>query len=156
MNAKTVYERIDIYSDTGLAYDFFVSHKALIEGMMFGASLTNVGKQMNLYNDPFDLPTAYRFGISYVPESSFFKKRVSLAGDVFIPKDTNGKAHVGVEYKIIQEFTLRLGQKINYDLYGFTAGFGVVLNNFSLDYAYQDMIIEGFDIGHKFSVKLVW
>ena len=154
-NAKLIYERIDIYSDSGLAYDLFISHKALIDGMMFGASLTNIGKQMNLYNEPFDLPTAYRLGAAYTPTQGPLN-RFTYAADFLHPNDTKAKAHLGVEYQIVPEFTLRLGSKINYDLYGMTAGFGVLVNNFSLDYAYQDMTIDGFEVGHKFSLNMVW
>ncbi|MBU8871476.1 MAG: PorV/PorQ family protein [Gemmatimonadales bacterium] len=156
MNAKLVYERIDFYSDTGMAYDFFMSHKALIEGMMFGASLTNVGKQKNLYDGPFDLPTAYKFGYAYTPNDLFLQENVTFAGDIFIPKDTSAKVHVGCEYRVVPELTLRVGSKINYDLYGLTAGFGVALKNFNLDYAYQDMIVDGFEVGHKFALNMVW
>ena len=156
MNAKIVYERIDIYSDTGMAFDFFVSHKALIEGMIFGASLTNVGGQMNLYNEPFDLPTAYKVGMAYTPGGGFLNDRVTLAGDLFLPEDTNAKAHLGMEFKVISEFTLRVGSKINYELYGVTAGFGIRKGSFGLDYAYQDMKISGFDQGHKFALDMIW
>ncbi len=156
MNVKLVYERIDIYSDTGIAYDFFFSHKALIEGMIIGASLTNFGKQMNLYNQPFNLPTASKVGIAYTPAAEFLGERVSLASDLFIPQDTSAKVHVGGEYRVIPEFSLRLGSKINYDLYGFTAGFGVKIQNIQLDYAYQDMVIDDFEVGHKFSLNLLW
>lgn len=156
MNAKLVYQRIDFYSDTGMAYDFFVSHRALIKGLMFGASLTNLGGQMNLYNEPFDLPTAYRVGLAYTPWDTFLGERVTLAGDLFVPQDTNAKAHVGVEYRLLPEFTLRVGTKINYDLYGMTAGVGFQVGFMRLDYSYQDMTIGGFDEGHKFALDMVW
>jgi len=35
---KFLNERIDVYSDTGMAFDFFLSHKAMIEGLTIGAS----------------------------------------------------------------------------------------------------------------------
>lgn len=67
MTAKLVYEKIDLYSDTGFAFDFFVSHKAVVDGLVFAASATNVGGQMNLKDEPFDLPTAFRVGGSLRP-----------------------------------------------------------------------------------------
>ena len=157
MNAKIVYERIDIYSDTGTAYDLFISHRALIEGLRFAASWTNLGGQMNLYDQPFDLPTAYRVGASYAPARGILKDRVNFAAELFLPQDTNAKAHLGVEYNLVPAFALRVGYKANYDLYGLTAGFGVRLaEGFDLDYAFQEMTIDGFDPGHKFSLNMVW
>ena len=55
--AKMVYEKIDVYADTGFAFDLFVTHQAVIDGLVFAASVTNLGGQMNLNDQPFDLPT---------------------------------------------------------------------------------------------------
>ncbi len=157
VNAKMIYERIDIYSDTGLAADLFIAHEALIPGLRFAGSWTNVGGQMNLYNDPFDLPTAWKFGAAYIPDRGPLQDKLTIAGDLFLPEDTNAKAHLGVEYRLLPVIALRLGSKINYDLYGLTAGFGIQMwEGATLDYAYQDMTIDGFDQGHKFAMNLVW
>ena len=157
VNVKLVYERIDIYSDTGLASDFFIAHEAIIPGLRFAGAWTNVGGQMNLYNDPFDLPTAWKFGASYTPDRGPLRDKLTVAGDIFLPEDTNAKAHVGAEYRLLDLIALRLGSKINYDLYGLTAGFGIRMwEGGTLDYAYQDMTIDGFDQGHKFALNLLW
>ena len=112
---------------------------------------------MNLWEKPFDLPTAYRFGASYEPARGILKDRTTFAAELFVPQDTNAKAHVGAEYRIVPAFALRAGYKINYDIYGVTAGFGVRLQEgFELDYAYQEMTESGFDPGHKFALNMVW
>ena len=153
--AKMIYERIDLYSDTGFAFDFFVTHKSMIEGLIFAASATNIGGQMNLRNEPFDLPTAYRLGMAWSP-AEILGDRLTFTGDVVFPNDTNEKAHVGAELRIIPELTLRAGTKINYDLQGWTAGAGFRAGVLGIDYAYEDTKIEGFDSGHKFSLNLHW
>jgi hypothetical protein len=71
--AKFIYETIDLYSDSGLAFDLFLTHRALIDGLVFGASLTNVGGQMTLREEPFDLPTAVRVGAAWTPTSDLLK-----------------------------------------------------------------------------------
>lgn len=157
LNGKLVYERIDIYSDTGMALDLFATHEAIIPGLRFAGSWTNIGGQMNLYNDPFDLPTAWKVGAAYTPDRGILANNVTLAGDLFFPEDTNAKAHVGLEYRPLDLLALRVGTKINYELYGMTAGFGIrAWEGGTLDYAYQDMTIDGFEKGHKFSLNLVW
>ena len=45
-----------------------------------------------------------------------------MPGDVVFPNDTNEKAHVGAEYRLLPEFSLRVGTRINYDNQGLTAG----------------------------------
>ncbi len=155
VNAKMVYQKIDIYSDTGLAFDFFVTHKTLIDGLMFAASVVNVGGQMNLDDGPFDLPTAARVGAAWSPVGVGGGK-LTFTGDVLFPNDTNEKAHVGAEFRLLPEFSLRAGTRINYDNQGLTAGAGFRTGILGVDYAYGESIIEGIDDGHKFSLNLVW
>jgi len=156
VTAKFIYEKIDIYSDNGMAFDFFLTHKAMIEGLVFGASATNLGGKLNLNAEPFKLPTAFRVGASWTPVSQFFQEKVTVAGDVVFPNDTQEKAHVGAEFRIIPEFSLRAGTRINYTNQGLTAGAGFRAGVLGVDYAYEESTVEGFDDGHKFSLNLVW
>lgn len=156
VNAKMIYEKIDIYSDTGFAFDFFLTHKAVVEGLVFGASLTNVGSDMMLKDEAFKLPTAVRVGVGWTPEGDFFKKKLVLSGDVIFPNDTKEKANLGGEFKLIPEFALRLGTRINYTNQGLTAGAGFRTGVLGIDYAYSSSTVEGVDDGHKFSLDLVW
>jgi hypothetical protein len=156
VNAKFLYERIDIYSDTGFAFDFFLTHKAVIEGLVFAASATNVGGKVNLNEEPFKLPTAFRLGAAWTPAEATLQSRLSITGDVVFPNDSADKAHVGAEYQLIPEFALRLGTRINYENQGLTAGAGFRTGVLGVDYAYEESTVEGFDDGHKFSLNLVW
>jgi len=156
VTAKLIYEKIDIYSDVGFAFDFFLTHKALIEGLMFAASATNVGSKINLKDEPFNLPTAFRVGAAWTPVGDFLQEKLTLAGDVVVPNDTKEKAHIGVEFNLIPEFSLRAGTRINYENQGLTAGAGFRAGVLGVDYAYEESTVEGFDDGHKFSLNLVW
>jgi hypothetical protein len=156
VTAKFLYERIDIYSDTGFAFDFFVTHKAVVEGLRFALGVTNVGGKMNLKDEPFKLPTTIRGGVAWTPTGDTFKERLTLTGDVVAPNDTNEKAHVGAEYRLVPEFALRLGTRINYENQGLTAGAGFRAGILGVDYAYGESKVDGFDDGHKFSLNLIW
>ena len=154
--AKLIYEKIDFYADTGFAFDLFLTHKAAIDGLTFAGSLTNLGKQMNLKDEPFDLPTAVRLGAAWVPGYSAFQGKLTVAGDILMPKDTTEKAHAGAEVRLVPELALRAGTRLNYDSQGLTAGLGFKVGMLALDYAYQDMTEEGFEDGHKISLDFVW
>jgi hypothetical protein len=157
MTAKMVYEKIDLYSDTGYAFDFFITHKAMIEGLVFAASATNMGSDMNLYVEAFPLPTAYRLGAAYTPVAEGLLGRLTLAGDISFPNDTQNKGHFGAELELLPELVLRGGTRVNYDSQGWTAGAGFKpLRNLVVDYAYQNSKTEGFDDGHKFSLTATW
>lgn len=156
LTAKFLYETIDLYSDSGLAVDLFVSHRALIEGLVFGASLTNVGGQMNLRSDPFDLPTAARIGAAWTPSGALLAGRLTLAGDVVFPNDSAEKAHLGAEYRLLGEFALRAGTRVNYENQGLTAGAGFRAGRLGVDYAFEESKVTGFEDGHRFSLAVAW
>lgn len=155
LNTKLAYQKIDMYSDSGLVFDFFITHHSLIEGLTFAASATNIGGQMNLKDQPFDLPQAFRVGMAWSP-AHLAAGRLTVTGDLVFPNDTKEKAHLGLEWRLIPELTLRGGTKVNYDLQGWTAGAGFRTGVLGIDYAYEDTKIEGFDAGHKFSLNLFW
>jgi hypothetical protein len=156
-NAKLIHSEIDLYSDTGLAFDVFVSHKAMIEGLVFGASATNMGGDMVLYEDVIPLPTAYRVGAAYTPQVEGLLGRTTLVGDISFPNDANEKGHFGFEAEIIPELVLRGGTRVNYEIQGWTAGAGFrPLPRLALDYAFQNSKLDGVDDGHKFSLVLNW
>ncbi|MBM4131548.1 PorV/PorQ family protein [bacterium] len=156
VNAKFVYQTIDLYSDSGLALDAFLTHHALVEGLVFGASLTNLGSQMNLRDNPFDLPVAARIGAAYTPAATALRDKVTLAADMVFPNDTTEKAHVGVEYRLLGEFALRAGSRLNYQNQGLTAGAGFRTGRLGIDYAFEESKVSGFDDGHKFSLVVAW
>ncbi|MFO7608137.1 MAG: PorV/PorQ family protein [Candidatus Krumholzibacteriia bacterium] len=153
--AKMVYERIDIYSDTGFALDLGITHRAVIDGLLFAATVTNLGGQMNVKDQPFDLPTAVRLGAAWSPVTAVGGK-LTLAGEVLMPNDSTEKAHLGGEYRLLPELALRVGTRVNYESQGLTAGAGFRTGRLGVDYAFSDWTTEGFDDGHKFSLRLVW
>jgi hypothetical protein len=155
VTAKLVYEKIDIYDDKGFAFDFSLSHMSVIEGLRFGAALTNVGGQMQLKDQPFDLPTALRLGAAYTPAAEGLLGRLTLAGDVLMPNDTTEKAHLGAELGILPELAIRVGTRVNYESQGLTAGAGFRVGRLGVDYAYSDWTND-LDDGHKFSLSITW
>lgn len=155
VTTKFVYERIDVSSASGLAFDLGVTHRAVIDGLVFAAAVTNLGGQLTLEDESFDLPRTIRVGADWSP-TDFASGKLTFAGDVLFPVNGTEKAHVGAEYRMLPEFSLRFGSRINYESQGLTAGAGFRAGRVGVDYAYSDMTTEGFDDGHKFSLGFVW
>jgi hypothetical protein len=150
---KFLHEEIDVYSGSGYAFDFSLAHKAIIDGLWFGASITNMGADFTLYENAYKLPTAIRFGFRYDPQIPLFANRVSIAGDIISPNDGNQKAHIGLEYRLVSALALRAGSKINYESQGVTAGAGFTAGNMIVGYAFEDMVND-IDPSHRFSLEL--
>lgn len=155
VQAKFLYEKIDIYSDSGVAFDVFLAHRStVVPGLSVGASATNFGGQMNLNQEPFDLPLMFTLGAAYEPQSGALANHLVVAGDLALPNDGNAKAHLGAEVKPVPEFALRAGYRLNYDSQGLTAGAGFMYGVVGLDYAYEDITDDAFESGHKFSLRV--
>ncbi len=150
---KILHEEIDAYGDTGVAYDLAVIHRAVIEGLYFGASVTNFGPDMTLDAVPYQLPTAVRVGFGYDPADPLFAGKVTLAGDIIFPNDGNEKAHAGLEYRLTPDLALRLGTRINYESLGMTAGCGFHRGRLTVGYAYEDAKND-LDPSHRIDLQI--
>lgn len=152
--AKVVYEKIDIYSGTVLLFDLYGTWRvARLPGLDLGVSATNLGGQMTINSEPFDAPQTITVGMAYSPVSGPLAERVVLAGDVGFFNDGNEKAHLGGEFRLVEQLALRLGYRINYENQGLTAGAGLRVREFGLGYAYENMSDDALDPGHRFSLE---
>jgi len=155
VGVKLLHEEIDIYGGSGLAYDVFLAHKALVEGLWFGASVTNLGSDLTLDAVPYKLPTAARLGMSWEAQQGILANRLALTGDVIFPNDGNNKAHVGAEFHVAPALSLRMGSKINYESQGLTFGAGFRRGELEVDYAFEDMKND-LDPAHRFTVRFLF
>lgn len=136
---KYLYERIDAYSASGLALDIGITHQSKIPGLTLAAAVANLGDPMTLKEEAYDLPLTVRFGASLTPqlEQESLWENLTLAADVLLPNDGNGRYHLGGEFRLNPYFALRGGYRGNYDTYGFTAGAGFRKGVLAVDYAYM-------------------
>jgi len=155
VGAKLLHEEIDIYGGTGLAYDLFISHKALIRGLWFGASYTNFGPDMTIDREPYPLPTALRLGLAWDPQMEWLADKLTFAGDLIFPNDGNEKAHIGMEYRLVSALSLRVGTKVNYESQGMTFGAGFRRHDLEVGYAFEDMTND-FEPAHRFSLRILF
>lgn len=128
--------------DIGATYDF------LNHGIRFGATMTNISREIKYERESakFPLPFAVSFSLGMSPLT--FSDIDTDLHDLFIgfesihPRDFKEKMKFGAEYTYAQLFILRSGYMYNYDERGLTFGLGVKKQmqgmNFRMDYAYQD------------------
>jgi len=68
---------------------------------------------------------------------------------------------MGLEYIFLNKFSLRVGERLNYDSDGFTIGGGAFLPlsddvEISVDYAYQEQDFGFSTEVHRFSIGLIF
>ena len=113
--------------------------------LRFGMSIRNFSNQSDYFDQRFELPLTFDFGIamdllSLAPSSPGMDRNseLTLALDWQHPRDFGERLHAGLEYGFADTFFLRSGYKFNYDSESFTAGLGVKagLSGYGLDVGY--------------------
>jgi len=124
----------DYAADIGIMLD-----KSLLDGFNFGITVQNLGSGIKFLQESSPLPQTLRFGLSTLR----FHDHLLTALDYSLPNDNTGTIHAGIEYKINSAFILRggyqstPGNNLKVDgLKNVSAGVGINIRNFDLDYAF--------------------
>ncbi len=180
ITAKYVSEQLSLESASAVAVDigsiFIMSYKY---NFRMGIALSNFGSDMRMdgldletsvstdnskqvearlktYSWP--LPLIFRVGLA-ADLISTDQHRLTIAADVYDPRDYKARENVGMEYAFKSMFFVRGGYKLNYDEDSFSAGVGFNykvqgVGNIVFDYSFSDMgrlnNITRFSIGLSF------
>jgi len=149
---KYLYE--SFYSDeaSGLAFDFGLSYKNLIDGLTLGASYKNLGSMNSLRTQSTELPQDLSLGAAY--ELYFGNLRLTAIGGVKnYLQEEKSHSHVGGEFSYKENFFVRIGYVSGYDAKNLSTGFGVIWNNLNIDYAYVPI---KFGLGDSHIISLIY
>ncbi len=133
--AKFIYEKIDIYSATGVAFDLAAKYNSDRGRFGAGIMLQNIGVQLSsLGTRKDDLPTTVRSGVSFKPKGI----PLTLTSDLILPFDNDLIFAFGADY-------------VNYSPFYIRAGW----NSFGSNYKAtgNDTSFEGLSLGCGFDVK---
>lgn len=148
---KYVGQEIDGVSAHAAAVDLGALYRPEGSRARFGAALTNFGTKIKFRDDAFPLPLTFRAGASVELQDA----PVLLAAQADFPNDAGASLRLGAEYRAAENFRLRAGYKTSSSedrdailgkelggdssgvssLFGFFAGIGLYLGDFTMDYA---------------------
>lgn len=137
ISLKYLYENIYTDDAAGVAFDFGLHWKGLVEGLSFGTSFRNFGDMNNMRNASTVLPSDLRIGSAYdfsIPTANF--NFTVLAGFQKYTKEDESHFHFGGEAVYFSTFAVRIGYITDYDSKSITTGFGLNWKGLDLDYAY--------------------
>lgn len=147
--AKYIQQDIDNFSGQSAAADLGLYWRRGDGPLSLGLSVLNVGDKLKTGRRADPLPIAIRFGAAWrvLPE------RFTISGDVVkVSGDDDLQGHVGGEYWIASVLALRVGYSSVSDAgTGFTAGVGVRVDRFGLDYAFADE--DDLDNAHRIAIN---
>jgi tetratricopeptide (TPR) repeat protein len=150
-NLKVIYQKIGTDNAVSYAGDLGVSIRSGLPGFKAGITLTNIGTNINFMNNSFSLPTKIQAGLGY----SLLRNRASIGFDIIKPLKDDIQLCVGGQGLLMDRISLRAGYQSGFGhedgLTGLTAGLGVILDKFSIDYAFQTYGVLG--LTHSFSLS---
>ncbi len=134
---KYLYE--GLYSDeaTGFGFDFGVSYQQLIPKLNLGLSIRNLGSMNKLRNVETELPKDLRFGASYDFDLQELNSKIIVIAGInkYLNED---EICTGFAADVIYDnlLSLRIGYLSGIEARSISAGFGILWNNFKIDYAF--------------------
>lgn len=155
--AKYITRRLDNLSGDGFAFDLGLRYRVL-PTLTLAASVLNLGPDIHM-PDPESLPTVANLGAAWtLVEEPLHSLTVAVNGALCAATNTQ-QLGFGAEYWYRGQFALRAGyladsldRTLNSD--GFSAGAGVKVSFFQLDYAFQPFNTLG--MVHRVSGILRW
>lgn len=136
---KIIQERLADEEASGMGLDVGVLYVPGIDlyggKIRLGGTLQNVGMGLKFIEEAAALPTLLRLGAAY---SHLVMGKELISGlDIEVPRDNEMNMRIGIEYKVMELLSLRLGYRGGQDIgSGIRFGFGVDTGNVGIDYAY--------------------
>lgn len=114
--------------------------------LRLGMSLRNFSNEEAYRVETFPLPMTFRVGMAMdvmKPFSASSQHSLTMAADFIHSRDYSERVNLGAEYGFSDQFFLRGGYKVNYDLESFALGAGVKVDaagmKAKVDYSYVHM-----------------
>jgi hypothetical protein len=156
--ARYIQENLELESASGWSADVGTCYNSGYRNFKIAMVITNFGPDFKYLVKGFPLPINFKFGAA-IDVVSGGPHLLTLAAEGNHPADNLEKYNVGLEYVFQNKFSLRIGERLNYDSDGLTAGGGLRLPiggdmDLSVDYAYQDF--GWLTQVHRFSIGLAF
>ena len=131
LSLKFVQESIEDESASGFCFDIGVQRN--IDDFSFGISANNIGPKIKFIEKEESIPLALSAGSNWQPQNL----PVLVAADLKMPSGNDIEFGLGSEYTVKEMLSIRAGYRMaNDNRDGFSAGLGIMVSDFTLDYAY--------------------
>ncbi|MEW5923908.1 MAG: PorV/PorQ family protein [Candidatus Zixiibacteriota bacterium] len=158
LTVRYIQESLELEKASGWSADVGTCYNSGYRNFKIAMMISNFGPDMKFIKEEFPLPMNFKFGAS-IDVLSSDNHVLMFAAEGAHPSDNEEKYNIGLEYWFMDKFSIRAGERFNYDSDGFTAGGGLVLPisgnmDLSVDYAYQEF---GYlNEVHRFTLGLVF
>lgn len=138
VNVKFLREQIDDKKAQAIAFDFGGRYNVPNSQLTLGVNLQHLGTKVKFVEESFDLPLNVKLGVAY----KLLDNSIAVAADLNRPWDNDVNIGLGIEYTPITQFHLRSGYRYSLGgndlgaVSGLTAGLGLSIESYQIDYAF--------------------
>lgn len=150
INLGVMYQKLDTASSLGVNSDIGVSILPPIEESKVSLSLRNFGSATKTKDQSELLP--YSFELDFFKAFDVMNQKLEIEVSGIKSADSDLRMVLGAELKLMQHLALRTGYKFNYDAENLTAGLGISISRFQIDYGYA-AFNEGLMDVHSFGIR---
>lgn len=142
---KLLSENVDNFSSMSMVLDLGVQLKDLfVTGLKGGVMIQNLGTSIENYSLPFNVRLGLSYPLPYLIDAEHDAFTIACDGRLPLPLDESYSVNMGLEYNYHNVVFGRAGYKFSQinqlgGAAGLSAGVGVRLFNFALDYALSPM-----------------
>ncbi len=151
-NIKIIQQKIDSETANGYAFDLGMLYH-ISQNTNLGLVVQNIGSKIKFVAESDNLPLNWKVGVA----CKLLNRKLIVALDINFPIDQKVSEYVGTEYWLNDLIAMRAGYRTDVISYlgnvsGLSAGMGVKLANYAIDYAW----VSYGDLGktHRFSVLI--
>jgi len=154
--AETLNHNMRLNELSVLVFDFGTIYKTGFKSFSFGMSVRNFSKEIKYVQKGFQLPLTFSIGASMnimdLMSEEYQSQYLLVYIDALHPRSHPEYIVVGLEYKLLDMFTMRLGYKSNVDERNISYGFGIEKFGLNIDYSYTPFGV--FNNVQRFTLKL--
>ena len=136
-------------------FDFGTQFRTGIKSLVFGMSVRNFSKEVEYVDEGIQAPMVFTLGISMdvmdLLNELTVKQSLLVSLDASHYRDHPEQIKVGLDYKILDVFSIRGGYISSNDESDFTYGIGITKYGFSFDYSYTPFGV--FDNVQRFTAR---
>lgn len=166
-NARYAYENLSsspidtaltVVNETStISYDMGTIFYPGFKSFRLGMSVRNFSTEIKYYEHNFQLPLIFNVAVGMDILDLFGENpdhSMLVDFEVVHPRDYSRRLHLGAEYSYKGIFMLRFGYKTNYDIENITAGVGLNLKGFKLNYSYGKL--KDFNLVNRASIGIAF
>ncbi|MCX7798301.1 MAG: PorV/PorQ family protein [Melioribacter sp.] len=138
-----------------LVFDFGTQYRTGYKSLVFGMSVRNFSSEVKYAKEGFQAPLVFTLGISMnlldLINELPYNQSLYLSIDASHHRDHPEQIKIGLDYKIFNAFSIRIGYMSNNFESGMTYGIGVSKYGFTFDYSYTPFGV--FDKVQRFTAR---